>query len=77
MAYHGLFKCDRRRITDYSNLSSYLRDIYQLPGIAETCDIEAVKRDYYGNLFPLNPGGIVPVGPGWESLLAKHDRESL
>lgn len=77
IAYHGIFKCNRRRISDYPNLSGYLRDIYQLPGIAETCDIEAVKRDYYGNLFPLNPGGIVPVGPGWEGLLAEHHREAL
>ena len=77
VAYHGLFKCDRCRIADYPNLSGYLRDIYQLPGIAKTCDIEAVKRDYYGNLFPLNPGGIVPVGPGWDELTAAHHRESL
>ncbi len=77
VAYHGIFKCDRHRIADYPNLSGYLRDIYQLPGIAETCDIEAVKRDYYGNLFPLNPGGIVPVGPGFGGLIQPHNRESL
>ena len=77
VAYHGIFKCDRRRIADYPHLSGYLRDIYQLPGIAATCDIEAVKRDYYGNLFPLNPGGIVPTGPGWESLKAPHSRADL
>ncbi|MFK8184155.1 MAG: glutathione S-transferase family protein [Phormidesmis sp.] len=77
VAYHGIFKCNRCRISDYPHLSGYLRDIYQLPGIAETCDIDAVKRDYYGNLFPLNPGGIVPVGPGWDGLLAAHGREML
>lgn len=77
IAYHGIFKCNRRRIADYTHLSGYLRDLYQLPGIAETCDIEAVKRDYYGNLFPLNPGGIVPVGPGWEGLLSEHGRKNL
>jgi glutathionyl-hydroquinone reductase len=77
VSYHGIFKCNRRRIADYPHLSGYLRDLYQLPGIAETCDIEAVKRDYYGNLFPLNPGGIIPVGPGWESLLKPHGRESI
>ncbi|KPQ36461.1 MAG: putative glutathione S-transferase [Phormidesmis priestleyi Ana] len=77
VSYHGIFKCNRRRIADYAHLSGYLRDLYQIPGIAETCDIEAVKRDYYGNLFPLNPGGIVPVGPGWESLQASHDRALL
>ena len=77
VSYHGIFKCDRRRIADYKYLSGYLRDLYQLPNIAETCDIEAVKRDYYGNLFPLNPGGIVPIGPGWEGLLVEHNRKTL
>jgi len=61
--YYSLFKCNRRRIQDYPQLSQYLRRIYRLPGVAATCDIEAVKQDYYGNLFPLNPGGIIPAGP--------------
>ncbi|MEL7332735.1 MAG: glutathione S-transferase C-terminal domain-containing protein [Cyanobacteria bacterium J06560_2] len=77
VAYHGIFKCNRRRITDYPNLSGYLADIYQMPGIADTCDIDAVKRDYFGNLFPLNPGGIVPIGPGWEGLQNPHNRQRL
>lgn len=77
VAYYGLFKCNRRRIQDYPHLSGYLRDLYQLPGVADTCDIEAIKRDYYGNLFPLNPGGIVPIGPDMNSLKAAHRREGL
>ncbi len=76
--YYSLFKCNRHRIQDYQNLSGYLRDLYQLPGVAATCDLEAVKRDYYGNLFPLNPGGIVPAGPDAASFLARaHDRAKL
>lgn len=63
IVYYGLFKCNRRQIKDYPKLGGYVRDIYQLPGVAETCDLESVKRDYYGNLFPLNPGGIIPIGP--------------
>ncbi|MEL7354427.1 MAG: glutathione S-transferase C-terminal domain-containing protein [Cyanobacteria bacterium J06560_5] len=77
VAYHGIFKCNRRRIADYPHLSGYTAEIYQMSGIANTCDIEAVKRDYFGNLFPLNPGGIVPIGPGWEKLKAPHSREHL
>ncbi|HIK46868.1 MAG TPA: glutathione S-transferase C-terminal domain-containing protein [Leptolyngbyaceae cyanobacterium M65_K2018_010] len=61
--YYGLFKCNLRRIQDYPALSRYLRAIYRLPRVAATCDLAAVKRDYYGNLFPLNPGGIIPAGP--------------
>ena len=70
VVYYSLFKCNRRRIQDYAHLGPYLRRLYQLPGVAETCDIEAVKRDYYGNLFPLNRGGIIPSGPDLEYLKA-------
>lgn len=76
VVYYGLFKCSRRRIQDYPHLSGYLRDLYQLPGVAATCNLEAVKRDYYGNLFPLNPGGIVPLTPE-NNLQAAHHREHL
>ena len=75
VAYYGLLKCNRRRIQDYQNLGAYLRDLYQLPGVADTCNLEAVKQDYYGNLFPLNPGGIIPSGPDMTNLLKSHDRE--
>ncbi len=77
VAYYGLFKCNRRRIQDYENLGPYLRDLYQLPGVADTCSLEAVKRDYYGTLFPLNPGGIIPSGPDLTSLLEPHGREFI
>lgn len=74
VAYYGLFKCNRRRIADYRHLSGYVRDIYQLPGIAATCDVDVIKRDYFGNLFPLNPGGIVPLGPDLKELNTPHGR---
>ena len=77
IVYYGLFKCSRRRIQDYTNLGGYLQDIYQLPGVGDTCDIESVKRDYYGNLFPLNPGGIIPVSPDIKSFTAPHQRENI
>jgi glutathionyl-hydroquinone reductase len=75
--YYTLFKCNRQRIQDYSHLGAYLRDLYQLPGVAAICNLEAVKQDYYGNLFPLNPGGIIPSGPDLTYLLEPHDREHL
>ncbi len=77
IVYYGLFKCNRRRIRDYDNLGAYLRDVYQLPGVRDTCDLESVKRDYYGNLFPLNPGGIIPAGPDITNLLEAHNRETM
>jgi putative glutathione S-transferase len=63
LVYHHLFKCNRRRIRDYPHLQAYLHRIYHLPGIAATCNFQTILQDYYGNLFPLNPGGIVPHLP--------------
>ena len=75
--YYSLFKCNRRAIRDYPALSAYLRDLYQYPGVADTCDVEQVKKDYFGNLFPLNPGGLIPQGPDMSYLSKPHGRESL
>jgi putative glutathione S-transferase len=61
--YHGHFKCNVRRITDYKNLWTYTRDIFQLPGIAGTVDFGHIKRHYYMSHRRINPTGIVPVGP--------------
>jgi glutathionyl-hydroquinone reductase len=62
VVYYGLFKCCRNRVRDFPNLSRYVRSIYHMPGVAATCNFVAMRRDYYGSLFPLNPGGIVPIG---------------
>ena len=61
-AYHGLFKCNLRRIADYPSLSAYQARILALPGIRETVSIDHIKRGYY-SIKALNPTGIVPVGP--------------
>ncbi len=75
--YHGLFKCDRQRLCDYADLWPYARDLYQQPGVADTCDLDTVRRDYYGNLFPLNPGGIIPLGPDPQTWQQPHQRYLL
>lgn len=61
--YHGHFKCNIRRIVDYRNLWAYTRDIFQLPGIAQTVDFGHIKRHYYMSHRRINPSGIVPIGP--------------
>ena len=61
--YYGHFKCNRQRIEDYPNLSGYLRDLYQVPGVAETVNFDHIKRHYYGSHKTINPTGIVPLGP--------------
>ena len=61
--YVGHFKCNIRRIVDYPNLWGYLRDLYQVPGIAETVSIEHIKAHYYTSHTNINPTRIIPVGP--------------
>ena len=71
--YVGHFKCNKQRIADYPNLSHYLRDMYQKPGIAGTVNLTHIKRHYYGSHGTVNPTGIVPLGPDID-LCARHDR---
>jgi putative glutathione S-transferase len=61
-AYNGLFKCNLRRLADYSNLSRYVEHMLAIPGIRQTVSIDHIKRGYY-SIKALNPTGIVPVGP--------------
>jgi len=61
-AYHGLFKCNLRRLADYPALSAYLAAMLAVPGVAETVSIEHIKAGYY-SIKTLNPNGIVPKGP--------------
>ena len=59
--YYSHFKCNLRRLADYHNLSNYMREIYQMPGVAETVDIPGIKLGYYGGMPNLNPSGIIPL----------------
>ena len=71
--YVGHFKCNIRRIADYPNLSNYLRDLYQQPGIAKTVNMEHIKRHYYESHTSINPSRIVPTGPDTD-FTTPHDR---
>jgi glutathionyl-hydroquinone reductase len=71
--YYSHFKCNLRRIIDYPNLSNYLRDLYQVPGIAETVNLDHVKRHYHMSMPAINPTRIVPIGPKID-FAALHDR---
>jgi putative glutathione S-transferase len=74
--YYGHFKCNWRHIYEYPNLSNYLRELYQMPGVAETTSLAEIKRHYYFSQRKVNPTGIVPVGPQLD-LSAPHDRARL
>ena len=60
--YFGHFKTNRQRVEDYENISAYIRDLFQQPGVAATVDIPYIKQHYYGSHKTINPTGIVPLG---------------
>ncbi|MDY7219223.1 glutathione S-transferase family protein [Denitrificimonas sp. JX-1] len=74
--YHGHFKCNLKQIEDYPNLSGYMRELYQWPGVAETVNMQHIKEHYYVSHGTINPTGVVPVGPVL-NLNAPHDRAHL
>ncbi|MFT5359008.1 MAG: putative glutathione S-transferase [Polyangiales bacterium] len=73
--YVGHFKCNLRRISDMPNLHGYLRELYQVPGVAETVNMTHIKRHYYESHDTINPTGVVPVGPELH-LDAPHGRST-
>ncbi len=74
--YYGHFKCNERRIADYSNLSNYVRELFQMPGVGATVDLDHIKRHYYWSHAQINPTRIVPLGPALD-FTAPHDRARL
>jgi glutathionyl-hydroquinone reductase len=74
--YYSHFKCNLRRIVDYPNLWGYLKDLYQQPGVAETVNMDHIKKHYYGSHESINPTRIVPEGPILD-FAEPHDRGRL
>ena len=74
--YVGHFKCNLRRIVDYPNIWGYVRDLYQVPGIADTVAMDYIKAHYYGSHETINPTGVIPTGPVLDFTSA-HNREKL
>ncbi|MEY8711718.1 glutathione-dependent reductase [Mangrovibacter phragmitis] len=68
------FKCDRKRISDYPNLFAYLRDIYQIPGVANTVNFDHIRHHYFCSHKTINPTGIISTGPV-QNLMQPHGRE--
>ncbi|MEM6484664.1 MAG: glutathione S-transferase family protein [Pseudomonadota bacterium] len=74
--YHGHFKCNRQRLEDFSNIAGYVRDIYQLDGVADTVDFDHIKTHYYASHRTINPTGVVPLGPDID-FASEHKRRTL
>ena len=74
--YHTHFKCNRKAIHEYPNLWNYTKEIYQLPGVAETVNMDHITRHYYKTHLDVNPKQLVPTGPDID-FSEPHDRDRL
>lgn len=74
--YHGHFKCNRQTLASFTHISGYLRELYQVDGVAQTVNFEHIKSHYYFSHEMINPTRIVPIGPSLDFNLAHH-RELL
>lgn len=74
--YFGHFKTNRRLIASYPAMSSYVRELYQVPGVAQTVNFEHIKTHYYASHLTINPTGVIPLGPEQDFDLP-HDRDQL
>ncbi len=74
--YYGHFKCNRRRLIDFPHLWAYTRELYQVPGVAETVNFHHIKHHYYGSHRTINPTGVVPKGPDVD-FSEPHGRDAL
>lgn len=68
------FKCNKKLLREYPNLFNYTKDIYQIPGMSSTVNVEHIKKHYYGSHPTINPYGIIPAGPNID-YSSPHDRE--
>lgn len=59
-AYVPLFRCNLKCLTDYPNLRAHLERVYALPGVAQTCNLDAMRKGY-ASIRAINPTGIIPA----------------
>ena len=74
--YFGHFKTNKKMLANYPAISGYVRELYQVPGVAETVSFEHIKTHYYASHLTINPNGVIPLGPEQDFNLA-HGREHL
>jgi putative glutathione S-transferase len=72
--YYSHFKTNLKHIEEYPNLSNYLRDLFQIEGVADTVNFDHIKTHYYFSQTTINPTQVVPVGPAL-NFTRPHNRD--
>ena len=76
--YVVYFKCNVKRIKDYPNIHNYCREIFQLPGVKESINMDHIKAHYFTSHPDLNKFAIIPKGPNAILEFSEpHNRDSL
>jgi glutathionyl-hydroquinone reductase len=75
--YHGHFKCNRAKLSEFPALWAYTRDLFQTPGFGDTLDFDHIKRHYHEVHTDINPTGVVPAGPDLSAWWSPHGRDAL
>lgn len=76
VVYYSHFKTNKKRLVDYPNLWAYTRELYQVPGVAETVNMDHIKHHYFASHHSINPTGIIPKGPDID-FLQPHGRGKI
>ncbi|XP_033740535.1 glutathionyl-hydroquinone reductase YqjG-like [Pecten maximus] len=76
LVYVGHFKCNKKRIVDYPNMWGYLRELYQIPGVADTVNFEHITKHYMTSHTVINPTKIVSIGPDID-FTTPHGRDAM
>lgn len=59
--YYIHFKCSKRKISEYPNLSRYLKRFQKMTALKSTTHIDHIIRHYYYSHESINPQRIIPI----------------
>ena len=67
--YEPLFGCSQKPLWLFPNICIWRKKFFEMKKVAETCDIDSWRNDYFGALFPLRPSNIIPHGENLKTIV--------
>ncbi|WP_320677551.1 glutathione S-transferase C-terminal domain-containing protein [Prochlorococcus sp. MIT 1300] len=77
IVYSPLFGCSQEPLWSFDQIWEWRQRFFALQGVAETCNADIWRKDYFGALFPLRPSSIVPSGPDLSKITNSSSPYSL
>ena len=75
--YHGHFKCSKAKLVEFPHLWGHTRDMYQIPGISGTVDMDHIREHYHRSHTSIDRFRILPAAPLHADFMAPPGRETL